>query len=460
MRFLERLVPEAIGTGRLAPDWRVLAFCAAVAVTAALTFGLAPAFRGSGLDPQEGLRNGGRGAAGVRSHRFQHSLIVVETALAVLLLTCGGLLVQAFRHLRNTEIGFTSEKLLTFEMPLFRYKDFVRRVAYMNATVDAVRSVPGVVNAGGINHIPFTNTATAAFYWLEGQPRTEIPQQVALMRNVTRGYFATIGATLLEGRFFSAPDQASPVRLAIVNEAFAARHFRDRSPLGQRFKYGRTGDDGYWYTIVGVVKSIREAGVLEGMRPAIYRLQEHCDQIGTLDTGIVVRTAVPAASVVPGVRRAIWSLDKSQPIARVRTMEDIVDRQLSTPKQSTALLGAFAFLALLLASVGLYGVLSHAVMHRTNEIGVRMALGATSRDILLSFGGRGLALTIAGLALGLVLTGLAARSMTALLYGFRPDYIPTVAVVSAILLGVASLACLLPARRASRIDPVVALRNE
>ena len=159
-------------------------------------------------------------------------------------------------------------------------------------------------------------------------------------------------------------------------------------------------------------------------------------------------------------RQAIWSLDKSQAIARVRTMEDIVDRQLSTPTQSTALLGAFAVLALLLASVGLYGVLSYAVMQRTNEIGIRMALGATSRDILLSFGGRGLALTIAGLAIGLALAALAARSMTALLYGFRPDYVPAMAAVSAILLGVAAFACLLPALRASRIDPVVALRNE
>jgi putative ABC transport system permease protein len=460
MRFLERLVPEAMGAARLTLDWRVLAFSAAVAVAAALIFGLAPAFRGSRLDPQEGLRHGGRGAAGARSHRFQHSLIVVETALAVVLLTCGGLLVEAFRHLRNTDVGFNSEKLLTFEMPMFRYKEFARRVAFINATVDAIRAVPGVVNAAAISNIPLTNTATATFYWLEGQPRTEIPKQVALMRNITREYFATVGATLLNGRLFSGADQASTLHLAIVNETFAARHFRDRSPLGQRFKYGRTGENGYWYTIAGVVRSIREGGVLEEMRPTIYRLNEHCDQIGTQDTGMVVRTAVAPASVVPAVHQAIWSLDKGQPMARIRTMEQIVDRQLSTPTQSTALLSAFAVLALLLASVGLYGVLSYAVMQRTHEIGVRIALGATSRDILLSFGRRGMALTIAGLAVGLALAALTARSMTALLYGFRPDYVPTAAAVSAILLGVAALACLVPARRASRIDAVVALRSE
>jgi putative ABC transport system permease protein len=460
MRFLERLVPEVMGAARLTLDWRVLAFSAAVAVAAAVTFGLAPALRGSRRSPQEGLRDGGRGAAGARSHWFQHSLIVVETALAVVLLTCGGLLLQTFRHLRNSDVGFRSERLLTFEMPLFRYKEFDRRVAFINAELEAVRAIPGVVNAGAITHVPFTNVATATFYWLEGQPRDRIPQQVALMRNVSRDYFATVGASLHEGRFFSAADQASKLPVAIVNEPFANRHFRDRSPLGQRFKFGSTGEKGYWYTIVGVLKPIREAGVLEEMKPAVYRLNEHCEQGGTLVTGIVVRTAVEPSSIVPAVRQAIWSLDKSQPIARIQTMEDIVDRQLSTPTQSTALLGAFAVLALLLASVGLYGVLSYAVTQRTNEIGVRMALGATSSEILLSFGKRGLALTLGGLAIGLVLAAFASRLMTTLHYGFRPDYLPTVTLVSGILLGVAILACFVPARHASRVDPVIALRNE
>jgi predicted permease len=280
------------------------------------------------------------------------------------------------------------------------------------------------------------------------------------MRNVSRDYFATVSATLLDGRFFSAADQVSKLPLAIVNEPFAHGHFRGRSPLGQRFKFGNTDEKGYWYTIVGVVKPIREAGVLEDLKPVVYRLHEHGDQIGTLDTGMVVRTAVEPSSIVTAVRRAIWSLDKNQPIARIQTMEDIVDRQLSTPTQSAALLAAFAVLALLLASVGLYGVLSYAVMQRTNEIGVRMALGATSSEILVSFGRRGLVLTFTGLALGLVLAAIASRLMTTLLYGFRPDYITTVAGVSLILLAIAALACFVPARRASRVDPMIALRQE
>jgi putative ABC transport system permease protein len=248
--------------------------------------------------------------------------------------------------------------------------------------------------------------------------------------------------------------------VAIVNEPFANRHFDGRSPLGRKFQFGSLGEKGHWYTIVGVVKQIPESGVLEEAKPAVYRVNEQCDQIGDLNAGIVVRTAVEPASIVSADRHAIWSLDKDQPIARIRTMEQIVDRQLSTPSQSTALLGAFAMLALLLASLGIYGVLSYAVTQRTNEIGVRMALGATSSDILLSFGKRGLAFTLTGLAIGLMLALIAARLIRALLYGCRPDYVPTLTAVSLILLAVAALACFVPARRASRVDPVIALRNE
>lgn len=195
------------------------------------------------------------------------------------------------------------------------------------------------------------------------------------------------------------------------------------------------------------------------MKPAVYRLHEHTDQIGSLNLGLVVRTAVEPASIVSAVHQAIWSVDKNQPLARIQTMEEIVGRQLSTPSQSTALLSAFALLALLLAALGIYGVLSYAVAQRTSEIGVRMALGATSSEIMFSFGRRGLALTFGGLTIGLVLAAIASRFMSALLYGFRPDYITTVAVVSMILVGVAALACVVPARRASRIDPMIALRQ-
>jgi putative ABC transport system permease protein len=461
MRFLETLVPETMGTVRLTLDWRVLAFSAAVAIAAALTFGLAPALRGSRLTPLEGLREGGRGTAGARSYWFQHSLIVIETALAVVLLTSGGLLLRTFQHLRNTDLGMRSEKLLTFETPLFRYGDFDRRVAFVNAELEKIRAIPGVVNAGASSQIPLrVKDPQATFYLLAGQSKDRMPGQVALMRVVTRDYFPTIGARLREGRFFEISDRRSESPVAIVNESFANRNFPGRSAIGARFQYGQLNEKGYWYTIVGVVKEIREVAMGEALRPAVYRLHEQTDQVGSLPSGIVVRTAVEPASIVSAVRQAIWSIDKNQPVWRVQTLEEIVNRQLSTPTQSTTLLGAFALLALLLASLGLYGVLSYAVTQRTNEIGVRMALGATSNDILLSFGRRGFKLTLAGLAIGLVLAVIAARLMTTLFYGFRPDYVPTVAGVSLVLLAVAALACFVPARRAAKVDPMVALRSE
>jgi putative ABC transport system permease protein len=464
MRFLETLVPETMSTVRLTLDWRVLAFSAGIAIAATLTFGLAPALRGSQLAAHDGLREGGRGTAGARSHWLQHSLIVVETALAVVLLTSAGLLLQTFQHLRNTDLGIRSEKLLTFETPLLRYQDFDRRVAFVNAQLESIRTIPGVLHAAAISRIPLTVTDQATFYLFAGQPRDRFPKQVALFRVVTRDYFPTVDARLREGRFFEISDRRSELPVAIVNESFANNNFPGRSAIGARFQFGELTEKGYRYTIVGVVKEIRDTGIAEEAKPAVYLLHEQTDQWstwgGAQPGGIVVRTAVEPASIIPAVRQAIWSVDKNQPIWRVRTLQQIVDRQLSTPAQSTTLLSAFALLALLLASLGLYGVISYAVTQRTNEIGVRMALGATSSQILFSFGKRGLGLTLAGLSVGLVLAAMTSRLITALLYGFRPDYIPTGTAVSLILLGVAALACFVPARRASRVDPVIALRNE
>jgi predicted permease len=460
MRFLETLVPETMAAVRLTLDWRVLAFCAAVAVAAALIFGLVPAISGSRTRLHEGLRDGGRGSSGARSHRFQHSLIVLETALAVILLAIGSLLLQTFQHLRQLDLGIRSERVLTLVTPLFRYPDFARRVTFVNTQLEQIRAVPGVISAGAISRVPLTVNDQATFYRLADQSRAEARDQVALSRVVTSGYFPTVGAQLREGRFFDTSDRHSDAPAAIINETFANRHFPGRSPLGARFQFGQLGPKGYWYTVVGVVKEIRDRGVAEELRPTVYRVHEQADQSGDVPSGIVVRTSVDAASIAGAVRQAIWSVDKNQPIARVQTVDDIVTRQLSVPSQNTALLGAFALLALVLACLGLYGVLSYSVTQRTGEIGVRMALGATGRDILLSFSRRGLALTLAGLAIGLVVTVMAARVITTLFYGFQPDVVAAVVVAAAVLLGVAALACLVPARRASRINPVVALQHE
>ena len=459
MRFLETLVPETMAATRLTLDWRVLAFSVGITIVAGLSFGLMPALAASRLALQEGLSEAGRGSSGARSHWFQHSLIVIETALAVVLLATGSLLLQTYQHLRSIDLGINSERILTFVTPLFRYSDFDKRVAFVNAQLEKVRAVPGVVSAAAISRIPLVEDG-ATFYLLAGQTPDQGSQQVAHTRVVTRDYFSTVGARLRAGRFFDASDQKSESPVAVVNESFANRNYPGRSPLGARFQFGRWGDKAYWYTIVGVVKEIRDRGVAEELRPAVYRLHEQADQTGEVPSGFVVRTSVEPASIVSSIRQAIWSVDKNQPVARIQTIEDIVARELSVASQNTTLLSAFALLALFLASLGLYGVLSYAVTQRANEIGVRMALGATARDILLSFCRRGLALTIAGLGIGLVLSAIATRFITTLLYGFQPSYLPTAAVVSLILLAVAALACFVPARRAANVDPLMVLRSE
>jgi predicted permease len=362
--------------------------------------------------------------------------------------------------LRQLDLGIRSDRLLTLVTPLFRYREFDKRVAFVDAQLEKIRAIPGVINADAISRIPLTVHDQATFYRLAGQSRDEDDEQVALSRVVTRGYFATIGATLREGRFFDMSDRRSEAPAALVNESFADRHFPGRSPLGARFKFGNRGPEGYWYTIVGVVREIRDRGVTEELRPAVYRVHEQADQTGDQPSGIVVRTAIDPASIVEAIRQAVWSVDRNQPVARVQTIEDIVARQLSVPSQNTVLWSAFALLALLLASIGLYGVLSYAVTQRTNEIGIRMALGARSRDILLSFSRRGLTLTLAGLAVGVGLAVIAARAMRTLFYDFGPDYFSAIATASLALLAVAAFASIVPARRASRIDPMKALQQD
>ena len=238
MRFLETLVPETMAAVRLTLDWRVLAFSALIAITAGLTFGLVPALGGSRLALQDGLRDNGRGSAGARSYWLQHSLIVGETALAVALLTSGGLLLQTLQHLRRIDLGIRSERVLTFETPLFRYRDFDQRVAFVNAELEKVRGIPGVVSAGAISRIPLTANDQTTGYLFAGQPANDARAQDALSRVVSREYFSTVGARLREGRFFDISDRRSQSPTAIVNESFADRHFPAQSPLAARFKFG------------------------------------------------------------------------------------------------------------------------------------------------------------------------------------------------------------------------------
>ncbi|HEY3886005.1 MAG TPA: ABC transporter permease, partial [Vicinamibacterales bacterium] len=255
------------------------------------------------------------------------------------------------------ELVFRPEQVRTFETVLFRYGQLDRQEAFVDAILKKIRAIPGVVSAGASNELPLrAHDAVATFYWLEGQPRREANTQVAQMRVVTRDYFSTIGATLSEGRWFESTDRRSDAPVAIVNETFAHRSFAGRSAIGARFKYGQFDEKSYWYTIVGVVKDIRETALTEAARPTVYRVQDQADQVGIQTSSFVVRTSVDPLSIVPAVRQAVWSVDPNQAIWQFKTLGSVVDREFATSRQSTALMTAFALLALVLTSLGLYGV--------------------------------------------------------------------------------------------------------
>jgi putative ABC transport system permease protein len=464
MQYLETLVPQTMLAVHLTLDWRVVGFSAMVAVAATVAFGLAPALGMSRVDPQDGLKEAGRGSIGAGRSWLQRALIVAETALAVALLTSGGLLLQTLQHLQQLNVGLRTEKLLTMVTPIARFRDADRRVAFVESMLTAIRSVPGVTRAAATCDIPLTGSGGSAGYIFAGEPRDGYQGRDALARLVTRDYFTTIGAQLREGRFFGPSDRAvkgpNAEAVAIVNETFVERSLPGRSALGVRMRFSDLDEGSNWYTIVGVVKEIRERGLAAELKPAIYVLHEQAARNFTAPSGLIIRTSVDPASMVTAVRAAIRSVDREQPIARVRTMEAIVANELAEPSKDTTLFGAFAGLALALACIGLYGVLSYMVTQRTNEIGVRLALGATRGEIWRLFAGRGLALTVIGLAIGIGLSAMAARLMRSLMFGFELGYGAVIAVVSAVLLGVAAVACIVPARRASGIDPVVALRHE
>jgi predicted permease len=296
---------------------------------------------------------------------------------------------------------------------------------------------------------------------IEGQPPPRPDQiQDALFRVVTPEFLPTIGARMREGRFFGREDRADSLPVVIINETFANAHFPGVSPLGRRIQMGATGPNRPWQTIVGVVKEVRERGIDIGTKPAVYWPQAQGANAWPVPQDLAVRTSVPPLSVVNEVRAAIVAVDKDQPVQRVRTMEEVHAEGFAVRRQSMNLLAVFAGLALALAALGVYGVLSFAVTQRTREIGVRLALGAQPSGIVGIVVGQGLALAGAGLAIGIAASLAATRMLGSLLYGVPARDPATLIAVAAVLALVALLACYFPARRASRVDPCVALREE
>ena len=470
-QFLLALVPKTMPIPRLEemrPNLTILVFTVGLTIATSFLVGLVPAFQASRQDLAISMRQGGRGAVGVGS-RLRGGLVVLEVALAMVLLVAAGLLLRTFSYLRAIDPGFSDRNVLAchLKLPDAQYRNGTQQSAFFAQVLERVRSLPGVRSAAAIDGLPASGAAGGTWIHVEGKPEPPPGQQLNVMvRTVTPGYFSTIGVPLYAGRDFTGADTGvldisrridpatSPLKL-IVNQALVDRFLPGENPLGQRLGifWGQTlvGE------IVGVVGNVRYRSLAEQDEPTFYWPEA---QRPHSNMHLVVRTEGRPADWVGAVRGAVRSVDPSVPVAAVETLTEVVSLASSRTRFSLVLLGAFAGIALLLAAVGLFGVMAYSVAQRTQEIGVRMALGAKPGGIIGMVLRDGMVLALMGLALGATAAIGLVRFIATQLYGVKPNDVPTFAGVALVLLATALVAVILPARRASRIEPVVALHSE
>jgi putative ABC transport system permease protein len=462
MKMLAQLVPEGLpGTSAPGINGRLLVFTLALSLLTGLLFSIVPAVQAARASLNDALKQGGRGGIGGRGRSVRDVLVVLEVAAALVLLVGAGLLLETLAKLRAIDIGFRSDHLLTMRtvLPRPKYADPALRMSYFDRVLDGVRVLPGVESAAFASTLPFLSIGNTQGFQIEGrQADPDGPAQDALYRVATNGYLHTLGVRLIEGRLYDSSDGANSPPVVIINQTFAKRYWPKESPLGHRVS--TSWPAGTWRTIVGVVADVHERGYELEMKPGVYLPYAQVQDTWAVPQNLVVRVQGDPLALASAVRRAIASVDPEQPVAAVRTMDDIIDLGVADRKQQMTLLGAFAGLALLLASIGLYGVLSYAVTQRSREIGLRMALGASASTVIRLVAGRGLGLTAAGLALGLSMAWAATRVMKNLLYGVAATDPATFTGVVVLLGAIALVACWLPARRAARVDPIVVLREE
>ena len=462
---LAKLLPDSLSKlQNVSIDARVFLFTLGVSVLTALVFGGVPALLAARAKPGETLSDVARDTAGGLSGRHVRRILVVsEVALAVVLLVGAGLLIRSFQILRQVETGFTTENLLTMKMvlPMPKYVKPDARRAFYDEVLRRVNELTGVESAGVITFLPLSFNGMNFAFSVEGQPSPgDMKLPFALYRTVSPDYFRAMGIPLQRGRFFDAHDNADSQPVILVSRRLAEQFWANEDPVGKRLKIGSLDSPNPWLTVVGVVGNVRQAGLYGDVRMDLYSPYAQERRVFIAPRDLVVRTKGDATSVAAAVRQAVWSVDKDQPISHIRTMDQVFAAAISQERFQALLLGLFAALALVLACIGLYGVISYAVAQRTHEIGVRMALGARPRDVLGLVLRQGMSLTIVGLVLGIAIGSVATRVLSDLLYGVTARDPLTFVGVPILLLIVAFLACYIPARRATRIDPLVALRYE
>ncbi|HUQ82482.1 MAG TPA: ABC transporter permease [Gemmatimonadaceae bacterium] len=439
-------------------DARVMAFAAVVSVGTGVIFGLAPALHASRANLKDALssRSGGL-AARIGRIEMRGLFVVAQIALSVVLLIGAGLLARTLMKLQRVDLGFDTSNLLTmeFRLPATKYAQPAQISDFFTRAIAEIRAVPGVTSAALVRAVPLSGNSDSRGYVVAGAPEPEKGRNSVLQLNtISPGYFKTIQLPLVAGRDVSEHDVLDAPPVVIVNETFARREWPNAPALGQRIKFL---DTERWLTVVGVARDAKQFGPADEPRPQAYIAYMQSPQIFT---SVVVRARRDPIALGPLVREAIWRVDRDQPVWKIRTMESLVDAALGSKRVLLGLVAVFASVAVVLAGVGIYGVMSFAVTQRTHEVGVRMALGARGNEVLRLIVGQGLKLTMIALVLGLVASLGATRVLASQLFGVSPSDPVTFATVPVLLAVVAAVACYLPARRASRLDPLVALRRE
>jgi putative ABC transport system permease protein len=438
-------------------DLRVLLFAFALSLVTGILFGLSPSLAVFRVPIVESLRkSGSREGASVKVRRPHSLLMVAELAVALVLFVGAGLLIRSFIQLVSIPPGFDAQGVLTgrISLPLAVYQTQQQRMALYQRLDQQLATLPGVESAGLATVIPLEGFNWGAAIEVEGRARTNLGEGPSTsVAEVTPGYFPTLHIRLLEGRLLTAQDAQNAPRAVVVNQAFTRRYFPDEDAVGKRMRL--SGEE--WWTIVGVIADSKQKGLVAAVEPEIFLPLEDWN---APVINLLLRTRNDPLALVPAVRAVVRKLDPNLPLFDAAAMDALLTRELATQRFSAALLSAFALFALLLAAVGIYGVMAYTVSQRTHEIGVRMALGAAPGNVLKMILARGLALALVGVSTGLTASFLLTRFLRSLLYGVQPTDPLTFVVVALTLLGVAFLACWLPARRAMRVDPMVALRYE
>jgi putative ABC transport system permease protein len=463
LMLLRASIPENIAqTGQISIDLKVLGFTFVVAMITGLIFGLAPAIQAARFNQAETLKEGGRDSAtGSSGKRIRGLLVMSEVAVSLVLLIGAGLLINSFLRLRNVDPGFRADNLLTMRvvLPQPKYPDFARREAFYTALVQRVQSIAGVKSAAVTTNLPLYRQGNSIGVSIEGQPPPPPGQEnIVVTRIVSPGYFDTMSIPLLSGRQFTDQDIRTSPRVVMISEAMARRYWPGQDAVGKRIGAGRIQRPEDWFQVIGVVKDVRQFELTADPRPQMYLSYRQMGFFPSDD--LVVKTNVDPASLAATVRNAVWEIDKDQPVSNIRTMDEILLQSIARQRFSMLLLAIFAGVALTLAAVGIYGVMSYSVAQRTHEIGIRMALGAQTGAVLKLAVGYGLKLVIAGVAIGLIAAFALTRVMSTLLFRVTATDPTTFTLISLLLVAVAAIASYIPARRAAKVNPIIALRYE